>query len=218
MALVAVLLTWLALQVQHYAGDVLYDVKDWITKNKDPLQEDIAKALIGSKRAFIGNLFTDGDLDPRERLAQQKATALEAAGKKAAQSKGGASFLTVASAYKDQLADLMDTLRATEPNFIRCLIPNLQKKQQSLNAELILEQLACNGVLEGIRISRKGYPNRLKYPEFVKRYYLLHPALKVSRCRWPGLSSVRVCGFAHSLTRPMHSATSRSRRRRLRRS
>jgi myosin protein heavy chain len=108
-----------------------------------------------------------------------QAAALEAAGKKqSAAGKGGASFLTVASAYKDQLADLMDTLRATEPNFIRCLIPNLQKKQQSLNAELILEQLACNGVLEGIRISRKGYPNRLKYAEFVRRYYLLHPALK----------------------------------------
>ncbi len=166
-------------QVQHYAGDVLYDVKDWITKNKDPLQEDIMKAIIGSKKPFFNSLFTDPDLDPRERMAQAKAAQLEAAGKKqSAAGKGGASFLTVASAYKDQLADLMDTLRATEPNFIRCLIPNLQKKQQSLNAELILEQLACNGVLEGIRISRKGYPNRLKYADFVRRYYLLHPALK----------------------------------------
>jgi myosin protein heavy chain len=149
-------------QIQHYAGDVNYNVTDWITKNKDPLQDDIAKSIQSSKNAFFASLFSDPDLDPRERLAQQKAAAAEAAGKKKAVTTSGATFLTVASAYKDQLADLMDTLRATEPNFIRCLIPNLQKKQQSLNAELILEQLACNGVLEGIRISRKGYPNRLK--------------------------------------------------------
>jgi myosin protein heavy chain len=165
-------------QIQHYAGDVVYNVTDWITKNKDPLQDDIAKAIQASKNSFFASLFSDPDLDPRERLAQQKAAAAEAAGKKKAVTTSGATFLTVASAYKDQLADLMDTLRATEPNFIRCLIPNLQKKQQSLNAELILEQLACNGVLEGIRISRKGYPNRVTYSEFTKRFYLLHPTLK----------------------------------------
>lgn len=31
------------------------------------------------------------------------------------------------------------------------------------------------GVLEGIRITRLGFPNRLIYAEFVKRYYLLVP-------------------------------------------
>ncbi len=70
------------------------------------------------------------------------------------------------------------TLRSTDPNFIRCIIPNLQKAQKTIKAELVLEQLACNGVLEGIRISRKGFPNRVTYPEFVKRYYLLHPTIR----------------------------------------
>jgi len=38
---------------------------------------------------------------------------------------------------------------------------------------IVLEQLACNGVLEGIKISRMGFPNRMIYREFHKRYYLL---------------------------------------------
>uniref|UniRef100_A0A670KDL9 Myosin heavy chain 16 n=1 Tax=Podarcis muralis TaxID=64176 RepID=A0A670KDL9_PODMU len=44
-----------------------------------------------------------------------------------------------------------------------------------VDAHLILHQLACNGVLEGIRICRKGFPNRLQYPEFKQRYQVLNP-------------------------------------------
>ena len=40
----------------------------------------------------------------------------------------------------------------------------------ALDAHLVLHQLQCNGVLEGIRICRKGFPNRMLYPEFKQRY------------------------------------------------
>ena len=63
----------------------------------------------------------------------------------------------------------MSMLQNTSPNFIRCIIPNELKKAGSIDARLVLHQLRCNGVLEGIRICRKGFPNRVVYPEFRQR-------------------------------------------------
>lgn len=41
-------------------------------------------------------------------------------------------FRTVGQLYKEQLAKLMATLRNTNPNFVRCIIPNHEKKVRML--------------------------------------------------------------------------------------
>lgn len=84
-------------------------------------------------------------------------------------------FRTVSQMYKDQLSKLMVTLRNTNPNFVRCIIPNHEKKSGKIDASLVLDQLRCNGVLEGIRICRQGFPNRIPFQEFRQRYELLTP-------------------------------------------
>ena len=37
-------------------------------------------------------------------------------------------FRTVGQLYKEQLANLMNTLRQTQPHFVRCIIPNHEKR------------------------------------------------------------------------------------------
>lgn len=147
-------------------------------------------------------------------------------------------FRTVGQLYKESLAKLMTTLHNTQPNFVRCIIPNHEKRVKTsfsfihegqvslkhchfydasmsfmivkkffshstffshfykvgsgeenteggaglhkmkknissqagkLDANLVLEQLRCNGVLEGIRICRQGFPNRIVFQEFRQR-------------------------------------------------
>merc|ERR1719219_2076463 len=85
--------------------------------------------------------------------------------------KGGGK--TVSSYFKGQLDDLMGTLYKTDPHFIRCVVPNTHKIPGGVEPGLIMHQYRCNGVLAGIAICRKGFPNKIAYPEFKTRYNIL---------------------------------------------
>merc|ERR1712154_37489 len=54
----------------------------------------------------------------------------------------------------------------TEPHFIRCIVPNTHKKPLETETPLIMHQLKCNGVLEGIRVCMLGFPNRIRYADY----------------------------------------------------
>merc|ERR1719242_307591 len=80
---------------------------------------------------------------------------------------------TVSSVYLVSLGELMSTLYSCEPHFVRCLVPNTHKKPGEVEPPLIMHRLTCNGVLEGIRICMRGFPNRMLYPDFKLRYSCL---------------------------------------------
>merc|ERR1712210_282538 len=67
-------------------------------------------------------------------------------------------------------------INATEPHFIRCIVPNTHKQPLVVETELIMQQLTCNGVLEGIRVCMLGFPNRMLYPDYKSRYAILGAA------------------------------------------
>ena len=144
----------------HYAAEVEYSTSGWLEKNKDPLNDNITRLLASSTDKHIAWLFADC-ADPDE-----DATATRTRVKKGL-------FRTVAQRHKEQLSSLMNQLHSTHPHFVRCILPNHKKGPKQFSATLVLDQLRCNGVLEGIRIARTGFPNRLPFSEFRQRYEVL---------------------------------------------
>lgn len=157
--------------VTHYAGKVEYRTDGWLDKNKDPLNTNITSVLANSSDKYIASLFEE--FKDEEDVPVEAGKPAVGARKRA---KKGA-FRTVAQRHREQLNSLMSQLRETQPHFVRCIVPNEEKRAGQVNVPLVLDQLRCNGVLEGIRIARLGYPNRLPFMEFRQRYEVLTPGI-----------------------------------------
>uniref|UniRef100_A0A8B9DSL8 Myosin heavy chain 2 n=1 Tax=Anser cygnoides TaxID=8845 RepID=A0A8B9DSL8_ANSCY len=148
----------------HYAGTVDYNITGWLEKNKDPLNETVVGLYQKSSLKLLSFLYSN---------YAGAETSDSSGGKKGAKKKGG-SFQTVSAVFRENLNKLMTNLRSTHPHFVRCLIPNETKTPGEMDHYLVMHQLRCNGVLEGIRICRKGFPSRILYADFKQRYKILN--------------------------------------------
>ncbi|XP_032932479.1 myosin-3-like isoform X4 [Catharus ustulatus] len=151
----------------HYAGTVDYNITGWLEKNKDPLNETVVGLYQKSSMKILCHLYANfAPIDEAE-----------GGGKKKGTKKKGSSFQTVSVLFRENLNKLMSNLRTTHPHFVRCIIPNETKTPGLMDHKLVLHQLRCNGVLEGIRICRKGFPNKIPYGDFKQRYHLLNASV-----------------------------------------
>uniref|UniRef100_A0A452J0C5 Myosin motor domain-containing protein n=1 Tax=Gopherus agassizii TaxID=38772 RepID=A0A452J0C5_9SAUR len=141
----------------HYAGTVDYNILGWLQKNKDPLNETVVGLYQKSSLKLLALLFAN-----------------YAAAESGEKTRQGSYYTPTPSRFLT-LA-LMANLKTTHPHFVRCIIPNERKAPGVMDNPLVMHQLRCNGVLEGIRICRKGFPNRILYGDFRQRYRILNPA------------------------------------------
>lgn len=160
--------------LKHYAGDVEYNVNGWLSKNKDPLNENLVNILSVSSNRLVSEFFASFDnisspsASPTRLTHSSSSASLNSIGKSR-----NSSLKTALSRHREQQTSLLSQLALTNPHFVRCIIPNNMKQPSNFDRKLILDQLRCNGVLEGIRIAREGYPNRILFKEFFENYRLL---------------------------------------------
>ncbi|XP_039680167.1 myosin heavy chain, fast skeletal muscle-like [Perca fluviatilis] len=153
----------------HYAGTVDYNISGWLEKNKDSLNESVVQLYQKSSMKLLSLLYASFSGAEAESGGDAGGKGAKKGGKK----KGG-SFQTMSGVFRENLGKLMTNLRSTHPHFLRCLIPNEIKTPGIMDNHLVIHQLCCNGVLEGIRICRKGFPSRIIYADFKQRYKILN--------------------------------------------
>ncbi|XP_076837392.1 unconventional myosin-X [Brachyhypopomus gauderio] len=144
--------------VKHYAGEVVYDVRGILEKNRDTFRDDILNLLMESRLDFVYDLF--------ERMSSR-------CGQDVMKSISQHRRPTVSSQFKNSLHSLMSTLSTSNPFFVRCIKPNNNKEPDHFDHSVVLNQLRYSGMLETVRIRRAGFPVRRTFQDFCSRYYVL---------------------------------------------
>ncbi|KAM5158485.1 unconventional myosin-X [Mantella aurantiaca] len=144
--------------VKHYAGEVLYDVRSTLEKNRDTFRDDLLNLLRESRLDFIYDLF--------EHVSSRNNQDTLKAGSKHRKP-------TVSLQFKDSLHSLMAKLSTSNPFFVRCIKPNVHKMPDQFDQTLVLNQLRYSGMLETVRIRRAGFPVRISFQDFCFRYKVL---------------------------------------------
>ena len=143
--------------VKHYALDVSYQIEGFIEKNKDTVSDEQLVMLNNSDFELFKEIIEIVEVVEEVKPGRR----------------GGSKKPTLGSTFKLSLIELMETLRKTNPHYIRCIKPNQSKAPFEFEPQNVLGQLIACGVLETIKISRAGYPSKQTYAEFVNRYYFL---------------------------------------------
>ncbi|PIK40604.1 putative myosin-IIIa isoform X2 [Apostichopus japonicus] len=186
--------------VKHYAGTITYDAKGFLEKNRDSFSNSLMECLLNSHNGLVKFFFSHDDTDlktvsivqkdilqckPPPKILHDGAKSMSRAqgkklqkqmkesSKKNKYQRRASTFSSIGSKFKTSLANLMEKLLSSDPQFIRCLKPNTSAEHNYFDFELVLRQLRYNGVLETIRIRREGFPVRLMFAEFFKRYKIL---------------------------------------------
>lgn len=148
--------------VHHYAGPVEYDTDGFVEKNRDDLPKEATELLLSSSNGFVKVLA--GILSPPDPP--------KVAGTPRSRKSAGAR-VTVGGQFSQQLKELRAKIDLTAPHYVRCLKPNDQLVPDHFDPVIIADQLRCAGVVEAVRVSRVGYPQRYAHSQFVNRYRIL---------------------------------------------
>merc|ERR1719223_1310914 len=157
-----------AFSIKHYAGPVEYDTNGFLEKNKDELPKETLELLLSSSNRLLQHLA--GIMNPVQISGDDSFS------EKASRSQfkqNSLKRITVGGQFSSQLQLLRKRIDGTSPHYIRCLKPNDALQPDNFDSAVIADQLRCAGILEAVRVSRVGYPQRYLHERFVQRYQIL---------------------------------------------
>ena len=147
----------------------MYNVTGFVDKNRDSQQDVFFDILLNSKSAFVRSLCEFRDL-------QSKVAKLGDVKGDNSFSRGTVKRLTnrakptVSDAFRLQLQVLVLVLENTNPWYVRCIKPNMEKSPSIYDEKLVIDQLKYLGMLEIIRIKKQGFPVHYIFQDFKVKY------------------------------------------------
>ena len=159
--------------IKHYAGSVYYNVAGFVDKNKDAQQDVFFDTLLNSKSNFVQEICEFRDLLSKvAKLGEVKGD--NSFSKGTVKRMTNKAKPTVTEAFRMNLQVLVQVLESTNPWYVRCIKPNMDKSSSIYDEKLVLDQLKYLGMLEIIRIKKQGYPVHYLFSDFKAKYLCLN--------------------------------------------
>jgi myosin-1 len=158
--------------IQHYAGQVEYDVTNFFEANHT--MDDIHLNSFWLKTLNTIGTTTSNSTSSTSTITTNK------------QHRHGHRHgrpMSTCQQFRQQMKELLIQLNACQPHYIRCIKPNENKQPLGVNSFLIQEQVQYLGLMENLHVRRQGYAYKETYTSFLQRYKLL------SKETWPHLKA-----------------------------
>lgn len=163
--------------IVHYAGKVVYEATNFVTKNTDAFPQDFYDCAKNSSNEILANELTKDGMMNAEVVKKTKKKAPKRPSRNAknqsaqsSQRRGSVAADSVWTKFKGQLTNLMSNLETTRTRYIRCIKPNQEKQPLDMEHQSTIEQLRCAGVVAAVTISRSAFPNRLEHDIVLERF------------------------------------------------
>jgi len=142
--------------IQHYAGQVAYNVQSFLDKNRDSLFEDLKNLCMESKVPLLQTIFEEANVNLTSSKGNNKARPV-----------------TAGFQFRASVTELLKALYACQPHYIRTIKPNDDKRALSFDDARVLEQAKYLGLLENLKVRRAGYCYRTTWERWLKRYAVI---------------------------------------------
>ncbi|XP_042197097.1 unconventional myosin-XV [Callorhinchus milii] len=145
--------------IKHFAGKVTYQVHKFLEKNHDQVRQEVLELFVSSRTRMLVSLFSGHAVKAMPMKSSTITRRYQAP--------------TVAAKFQQSLMELVEKMERCNPFFVRCFKPNNKKEMDLFELDLVSAQLRYSGVLETIRIRKEGFPVRIPFATFIKRYKIL---------------------------------------------
>lgn len=183
--------------VAHYTGKITYDSRDFLDKNREFLPpemvetlrmsgDDTIKIMFSNPLTKTGNLTLAFEDPPKPKQAKGKWAGALVAEKTRIKKLNTLSnglysqihkMRTQCSIFRATCLELMKTLSVSASNsgvhFVRCIRINLDNKPNEMQPDMVTQQIRAMAIIDTANSGKKGYPYRIPFQEFLRRYKFL---------------------------------------------
>ncbi|XP_043670504.1 neither inactivation nor afterpotential protein C isoform X3 [Vespula pensylvanica] len=184
--------------IAHYTGKIVYDASEISEKNRDFVPPEMIETLRQSSLETVKDMFTNkltkaGNLtivvdDPKTEekktpkskwgVIMQETTKLR---KYNTASKGQYSqtrkMRTCAATFRSTSLEILKSLLVGGGSggihFVRCIRADLEGTPQGFYRDVVRQQIRALAVLDTAKARQRGYPYRITFQEFLRRYKFL---------------------------------------------